>query len=298
MLDVKPQTFLQLSTGKCLTIEEAPDGWGGYTDTFKLSQCIDTNCKSCQSNYRGCAKCKTSNPPWYSYNGRCVNIIDFPAAHVCDNSTYEAKSCISQGCNSCLLDYLECTKCNDPPEMPSLANPKYFLIEKTCNPCNQGSFKVIDHECHRICEADNCYISLKATKYLKTNKQVCALLSASIMLNKSIAHKVTLYSERSNINRDLQAHEYEISIINDVMFITLDLDEDEYSGAIMFDRVNIEEIPIRGDGNALAFFDYPIRWIAIYYLSCRTEKALTSASGTTAASTASAKAIVQLIIIT
>jgi hypothetical protein len=296
-----PQTFRYPNNGTCMLNIEIGESWGPNLITYELQACLDANCRVCNENYQECKFCYpgSQTEPLYMFNGKCLRLQDIPAKHGCDNSTLLVKPCDSLGCKDCLYNYKVCVKCDDPPASPTLSNPKYFFLEYYCTPCTVSPLRVIDHVCNRLpCDGNACIITLKATRFFKTKLQLKGQFSGNIVLNKSASYKISIVDPESNINRDLQKHEYDITIVKDVLLISLDIDQSQVKGTIQFDRVDKEEHPIRGDGNTKVFFDYPITWDSIFILKSSAQASLSNAASTTTASTASAKAIAQLVIIT
>ena len=293
---VKPETFLFEQYGTCLEKAKIPEGWGPDYLNYTLRQCLDLNCKDCKSNYKKCSLCKATPVQYYVYNSECIMPKNFLETYGADNSTWSAQPC-SIGCIDCRYDYLKCLKCVPPPDIPTATNPKYYLFEQRCETCLNRPLKIVDYQCKKFCDNPGCYLKLLGFKFVKSKAIIQAQFTESIKQNNTAEIYLT-FEFNSGTKRNLSNTEYEISIINDVMLIKLNIAESKASGSIVLSRLSIEEIPIRGTLSNLPFFDFPIRWDNIYLERSGTTGALDSATSTTSTSTASAKMIAQLVVIT
>ena len=234
---------------------------------------MDPKCKNCQSNYKKCSLCKATPVQYYVYNSECIMPENFLETYGADNSTWIAQPCSSIGCIDCRYDYQICLKCLTPPAVPTATNPKYYLFEQRCETCLSRSLKIVDYQCKKFCDNPGCYVKLKGQKFAKSKAQLQVQFTHNVKQN-STARIYLTFEFNSGNKKNLGQDEYEISIINDVMFINLKLGESVATGSVMLDRVSLEEIPFPGDPSDLPFFDFTLRWDGVYLESSSTTSAL------------------------
>jgi hypothetical protein len=293
---VNPETFLFAEFGTCVLKKAIPDGFGPDFSNYTLRACLDPNCKVCSSNYQRCQTCKSTPEQYYVNASICLKLDEVLPGYGIDVEGKAVLACKSLGCINCQANYSKCIECVPPPAVSTPQNPKYYLFEDRCDTCTTKPLKIVNHVCKSICDKTGCSVKLIGTKFLKSKKQVRAQFSEAIERNMTARYFLSF--EGLTGTRNLSSTEYEIQILSDVMLITLNLQDAVASGTLYFDRVDYEEILIQSASSKAPFFDYPIKFLSIYLETSAATSALGSASSTSTESTASAKLVAQLVVIT
>ena len=81
-----------------------------------LAACLEPSCLACYADHSTCQMCDPGSncvvPVPFVSPYSCSDLATIPDSMGCDPWSQEVKSCRSQGCEDCRLDYTKCTRCS------------------------------------------------------------------------------------------------------------------------------------------------------------------------------------------